>query len=243
MQDFATPRSTADHTAPASPIHREIPPAYLILTNESVESWCAAITSTRKLIGRKKQCDILIPPKFLSVSREHAWIWGDSTAITIRDKDSTAGTRINGVDIGKGQEAKVVVGDRITLGTLELQITDNLPIQRQLFAETGVLIDESMDSVDPSRLSPTPPRTLLANLTKAEFAIVLWIGRGYFKDEEIAKQLHRSPNTIRTQVNSIFRKLGVHSRTDLVNLIRTPPIETNGDTAERATKGEIEVDD
>jgi len=142
MQDFASPRSSVDHTAPATPIHREIPPAYLILTNESVESWCAAITSTRKLIGRSKKCDILIPPKFLSVSREHAVIWGDSISITIRDKNSTAGTRINGFDIGKGQEAKVVVGDRIALGTLELQVTDNLPIQRQLYAETGVLIDE-----------------------------------------------------------------------------------------------------
>jgi|GEM_PF-2457530 len=236
MQDFATPRSSADLSAPAAPIHREIPQAYLILTNESVDTWCAAITSTKKLMGRKKYCDIVIPPKFVSVSREHAWIWGDSFSINIRDKGSTAGTRINGVEIGKGKEAKLVVGDRLTLGTLELQVVDNLPIQRQLFAETGVLIDESMDSVDPAQLSPTPPRTLLAKLTNAEFAIVLWIGRGYFKDDDIAKMLHRSPNTIRTQVNSIFRKLNIHSRTELVNLIRNPQTEIIGDQGDTAVK-------
>jgi len=236
MQDFATPRSSADLSAPAAPIHREIPQAYLILTNESVDTWCAAITSMKKLMGRKKYCDIVIPPKFVSVSREHAWIWGDSFSINIRDKGSTAGTRINGVEIGKGKEAKLVVGDRLTLGTLELQVVDNLPIQRQLFAETGVLIDESMDSVDPAQLSPTPPRTLLAKLTNAEFAIVLWIGRGYFKDDDIAKMLHRSPNTIRTQVNSIFRKLNIHSRTELVNLIRNPQTEIIGDQGDTAVK-------
>lgn len=236
MQDFATPRSTADHTAPASPIHREIPHAYLILTNESVDIWCVAITSAKKLIGRKKHCDIVIPPKFYTVSREHASIWGDGNSITLKDNGSTAGTKINGVDIGKKKEAKVVVGDRITLGMLELQVVNNLSVQRQLFAETGVYIDESMESVDPALLSPAPPRTLLAPLTNAEFAIVLWICRGYFKDEDIAKQLHRSKNTIRTQVNSIFRKLNVHSRTDLVNLIRNPPSETAGDQIDTAVK-------
>jgi len=209
--------------------HREIPKAYLILTNESVDIWCSPIAAHRKVIGRKQSCEIIIPPKFVSVSRRHAEIWSEADGIRIRDLGSTAGTRINGVAINTNQDTEAVIGDRIMLGILELQVVNDLPVQRQLFAETGVLIDESMDSVDPARLSPAPPRTLLASLTKAEFAIVLWICRGYYKDEEIAYYLNRSPNTIRTQVNSIFRKMNVHSRTDLVRLIKYPPSEGNGE--------------
>jgi DNA-binding CsgD family transcriptional regulator len=228
MQDSANPIDPYEHNHAQSSNLREIPTAYLILTNESIEIWCAAIVSAKKLIGRSKQCDIVIPPKFLSVSRRHASIWGNPSGMMIRDEESTAGTRINGVEIGCGQEAKLVVGDRVSLGTLELQVTDNLPIQRKLFAETGVLIDESIDSVDLSGFTASAARTMLASLTKAEFSIVLWIGRGFFKDDEIAERLNRSPNTIRTQMNSIFRKLGVHSRTDLVNLIRYPQFDTDG---------------
>jgi len=229
MSEIAKKRGANEASSRSVLGHREIPSAYLILTNESVDIWCAAITKHRKVIGRKQSCEIIIPPKFVSVSRRHAEIWGDSDGIQLRDLKSTAGTRINGVSIKANQDTEAVIGDRIMLGILELQIVNDLPVQRQLFAETGVLIDESMDSVDPSRLSPTPPRTLLANLTKAEFAIVLWICRGFYKDEEIGHYLHRSPNTIRTQVNSIFRKLNVHSRTDLVRLIKYPPSEGNGE--------------
>lgn len=227
MQDSLSPMGPDEYDPQQISKHREIPIAYLILTNESIEIWCASIISSKKLIGRSKQCDILIPPKFLSVSRKHASIWGNASGMMIRDEESTAGTRINGVEIGCGQEAKLVIGDRISLGTLELQVTDNLPIQRKLFAETGVLIDESLDSVDLSGFTGSMARTMLASLTKAEFSIVLWIGRGFFKDDEIAERLNRSPNTIRTQMNSIFRKLGVHSRTDLVNLIRYPQFDTD----------------
>jgi DNA-binding CsgD family transcriptional regulator len=198
----------------------EVPLGYLIITNESVDIWCAAITDRRKLIGRKHDCDIVVPARFVCTSRHHAEIWGDRSSIKMRDLGSTGGTQINGVLIDKDQEAALVVGDRIWLGGLEMQLVSDLPVQRKLFAETGVYIDEAAESVNPDLLSIAPSRTLLADLTKAEFAIVLWICRGYYKDEEIGKQLHRSPNTIRTQVNSIFRKLGVHSRTELVRLIK-----------------------
>ncbi len=198
------------------------PRAHLIMTNESVDVWCAAITSRKQTLGRRKDCDIVIPPKFICVSRLHAYIWADKLSVMLSDQGSTGGTRVNGIEIRPHAETPLVAGDRISLGILELQVIDDLPLQRQMFGETEPLSDESMDSVIPGLLPSNDARSHLAKLTKAEFAIVLWISRGYFKDEEIAKHLHRSPNTIRTQVNSIFRKLNVHSRTDLVNLIRHP---------------------
>jgi LuxR family maltose regulon positive regulatory protein len=57
---------------------------------------------------------------------------------------------------------------------------------------------------------------LLAELSRAELEIVLWMTRGYTTDGEIGKLLYRSPHTVRTQVSSIFNKLGIHSRAELV---------------------------
>lgn len=217
MQNITPESHVPGSSEPAPAVH-----GHLIMTNESVDVWSAPITARKQTIGRRKDCDIVVPPKFICVSRLHAYVWADKTGAKISDQGSTAGTRVNGVEIRPHTETPIVTGDRITLGILELRLVDDLPAQRRMFSEGEPAGDESMDSVDPSLLENTTARSQLAKLTKAEFAIVLWIGRGYFKDEEIAKHLHRSPNTIRTQVNSIFRKLNVHSRTDLVNLIRNP---------------------
>ena len=44
--------------------------------------------------------------------------------------------------------------------------------------------------------------------------------RGYLNDEDLGKMLERSPNTVRTHVGSIFRKLEVCSRAELVSWLR-----------------------
>ena len=54
----------------------------------------------------------------------------------------------------------------------------------------------------------------------AEREVVLWMCRGFLDDEAIGKKLKRSPNTVRTQVGSIFQKLGLHSRGDVLNVLR-----------------------
>ena len=69
-------------------------------------------------------------------------------------------------------------------------------------------------------MEPLPEQFSLQHLTPAESAVVLWLSRGCTTDEEIAKQLHRSPHTVRTHVTNIFAKLGLSSRTELVGWLR-----------------------
>jgi DNA-binding CsgD family transcriptional regulator len=198
----------------------EKPAAYLLITNEAPEVWHASIGSRRKVIGRRQDCDIVVPAKFVCTSRRHAEIWADRSAIKIRDLGSTGGTRVNGVGIERAKDVKIVPGDRISLGGLELVLVDDIPIAGVQLGESGVRVEESVDRAKPDDLAVELSRALLARLSQAELAIVLWLCRGFYKDEEIASKLNRSPNTIRTQVNSIFKKLAVHSRNEIVSLVK-----------------------
>ncbi|MDR1014334.1 MAG: helix-turn-helix transcriptional regulator [Coriobacteriales bacterium] len=55
-------------------------------------------------------------------------------------------------------------------------------------------------------------------LSRRESEIMLYIGRGY-SPAYIAKKLFLSDSTVRSHVKNIYRKLGVHSRQDLLQLI------------------------
>jgi DNA-binding NarL/FixJ family response regulator len=65
------------------------------------------------------------------------------------------------------------------------------------------------------------PYESLKKLTRAEYLILLWINRGFVTDYEIAQQIHRSPNTVRTHVTKLRGTLGVHSRLELHSFIKT----------------------
>ncbi len=200
----------------------DVLPVYLVLTNVSPDEWCAAVDQRRKVIGRSLECDIRVPRQFKQASRRHAEIWEDRHGIKIRDLGSRSGTNINSVWIEKGQEASVVVGDRIWLGGLELEVVSDIPALSKVLAEADLGAgDLPGDSTSiPRRTDPPRVQLALSALSQAELEIVLWMGRGYLKDEEIARVLHRSPNTIRTQVNGIFRKLDLHSRADVLSFLK-----------------------
>lgn len=74
-----------------------------------------------------------------------------------------------------------------------------------------------------SRGEITPERT--ATLTLAERAVAERAARGLSNDE-IAKELAVSRNTVRTHLRSIFEKLSITSRGKLAALLRKPEAET-----------------
>lgn len=61
---------------------------------------------------------------------------------------------------------------------------------------------------------------LLASLTPRERAVLRCLAEGSGRREAIASQLHLSVNTVRTHLQSIMAKLGVHSTLEAVTLIR-----------------------
>ena len=65
----------------------------------------------------------------------------------------------------------------------------------------------------PKRLNP------LRDLTPREREIALLVCEGH-SNAEVAKRLSKSVLTIKTQLNSVFRKLGVESRAKLMAMLR-----------------------
>jgi DNA-binding CsgD family transcriptional regulator len=192
--------------------------AYLLLTNENPDQWHAVISQQRQVIGRSKQSDIVVPTRFHHLSRRHAEIYIDRDGIKVRDLNSRCGTHVNGVWLEPDRDVEVVIGDRLWMGGVEFNVASEIPRFVGPVPDADASADGSFPA--PGGTMPIPAQLLLAELTQAELAIVMWIGRGYIKDEEIAKKLYRSPNTVRTQMNSIFRKLNVRSRAEIIALLK-----------------------
>jgi len=208
----------------------EAPPAFLTMTNVEPEDWCAAFSERRKLIGREPKADI--PVRRARVSRRHAEIWAGSPSLGIRDLGSRSGTRINGVWLKANCDTSLAVGDRIWIGGIELEVVGDVPLLAQVLAETSVVGEHLVKSAGTASREPLvtkstecpyavePIRTVLSQLSRAELEVLLWMGRGYLEDVELGGKLFRSPNTIRTHFNSIYRKLDVHSRADILGYLK-----------------------
>jgi len=58
--------------------------------------------------------------------------------------------------------------------------------------------------------------SLADRLTHAELQVILWMSRGLTTPRQLGQRLFRSPNTVRTQLNSIYSKLEIHRRDEVV---------------------------
>jgi DNA-binding CsgD family transcriptional regulator len=56
------------------------------------------------------------------------------------------------------------------------------------------------------------------NLTLAEIEVMLMVGRGK-TDKQIAAELHKSPATVKQQIQSVREKLGAHTRAQALLLL------------------------
>jgi DNA-binding CsgD family transcriptional regulator len=122
-----------------------------------------------------------------------------------------------------GREVNLTIGDRLTLNDVELKVIRDVSKLAEVMAESGIamLAEEAARKTDIKRvLPPSVVRDMLRRLTPAELDVVLWMYRGYTDDEELGHTLHRSPNTVRTQVGSIYDKLGLHSRAEIVSWLK-----------------------
>ena len=207
-----------DHTLEAQMV------AYLMVVN--LPEWHWAVLTREQLIGRAEEAEVRLPSRFTSVSRRHAAVWADDAGrFWIRDLGSQMGTAVNGVLLALGREAQIVIGDRLLLGGLELELVESAGSMPSAPVEEEA--PEMLDAEETSSSSSTPRRRyadastrMLADLSPAELDIVLWMSRGFTRLASIGRKLHRSPNTVRTQLGSIFRKTKTHSRDELVGRLR-----------------------
>jgi len=72
------------------------------------------------VVGRSRTCHIPIPDP--QISRRHATFSNDGRRVTVRNVSNTNGVRVNGVLIERDAERALVVGDRVSLGSHEIEV-------------------------------------------------------------------------------------------------------------------------
>ena len=187
------------------------------MTNVPPIVWLATFSEKRQVIGRCEEADIRVPPEYAHVSRRHAECWIDSSGYWIKDLDSTSGTRVNSVPLSPHQDFRLRFGDHIWLGAAEFDFVlhPELSRRRPIPRSEDETVGFGLASGATVKFVGAPTH-YFATLTQAELEIVLWMSRGFTDLDELAAQLYRSPNTIRTHLGSIYTKLGVHSRGELL---------------------------
>jgi DNA-binding CsgD family transcriptional regulator len=190
----------------------------LLITNIPHREWSALITTLPQVIGRAPNVQIRVPAQHQTVSRNHAKVWCEGQTAWICDLQSTCGTRINGVNIQPGKPGRISEDDRISLGKLELRVVDesassgtHLTLNQGEPPEITTILAVLTAQTNPEFEVLEPEA-----LTASEQDVLLWFSRGLTTPQQIGKQIKRSAHTIRTQLNSIFRKLQVHSRDELM---------------------------
>lgn len=195
----------------------------LVLTNHPTSGWYYQVSEKHQILGRADDVDIPVPKQFRTVSRRHAEIWMDRRGCWIRDLGSRQGTRVNLIWIDRLASAELLPGDLIRLGPdVEIQVVAGNPCDERpddfLFDDEE---DASMEAGTALSAALVSPRKMLRErISPAETEVLLWISRGFLDNEQLGRRLHRSPNTVRTQVNSILRKLALHSRGDIVGWLK-----------------------
>jgi DNA-binding CsgD family transcriptional regulator len=197
--------------------------ARLVLVNVPPADWSFPVTGARQLIGRCREAEIPVPPHFCTVSRRHAEVWRDRDGFWLCDLGSCGGTRVNGIWLKPDRPAMIVPGDRLTLGGAELRIEPSSQRAAKAAncrpATTQHMPGNPADSETVELPRDLPGRVMAEGLTYCEHNILLWMGRGYTSDDDLARLLHRSRNTVRTEVASILRKSKLRSRASVLNVL------------------------
>jgi len=97
--------------------------AKLIVASGKSAGRTIAIKRNKLLIGRAEQCDVR--PLSEEVSRRHCAITVGPAEVWVEDLGSRNGTLVNGVKIT--ERTKVVDGDIVTVGSLELRVSCAAP--------------------------------------------------------------------------------------------------------------------
>ncbi len=152
------------------------------------------------IVGRTKRAQIVIADA--TVSRRHARLVNSRGVLTIEDLKSLNGTRVNECPV---TQCELRVGDQVQFGSVGCAVsTSPLSVRASSDDESTYRVRHERDKT-----------TRIEGLTAAQWEVVDLVLAGR-SEAEIASILDKSPHTIHTHLKSIFQRLGLHSRAELI---------------------------
>ncbi len=163
--------------------------------------------------------------------------WGDEIPLAIQKTVHNARTVFINAQKGKYDEKQLLLSGLAGIFYLNERldiilrgITKLLKNERWFNRETmnnalnELLIKDNSSSLRSSR--PLQPTINLPSLTRRENTIIGLVSSGA-KNQEIADQLHISPNTVKTHLYSIFRKTSSRNRIELISWTHNYAVSLN----------------
>ena len=154
--------------------------------------------------GRGHDADVQLDHE--SVSRKHAVFRGEGSELVVEDLQSRNGTFVNGQQVVS--RMRVVVGDRITLGSCELELIRASTCEP--FAP-----ERATQPIDTSTVAAAGALSAIATLSPREREVFALLAEGVAQ-RQIASHFGVSVKTIETYRTRIGQKLGVRTRAELV---------------------------
>ncbi|MEM9778237.1 MAG: FHA domain-containing protein, partial [Chloroflexota bacterium] len=124
----------------------ELSPFKLVVTNADGEAETYDLPIGQLVVGRRDDCDIVLDhPR---TQRQHAKLTIDEKGVTVGGVSRRSRIEVNGNPLPIGGEARVVLGDSITLGIYRLELVETAAIPAAApVADTGEVTDEAAEPV------------------------------------------------------------------------------------------------
>lgn len=179
---------------------------WLIVMEHVVGAEPYELTNGHHVIGRGRSCDLIIRDPTLS--RRHARISvSNHRNFLLEDLESKNGTFVDDVKVLRQPLSHQSI---IRLGDVRLFLSSS----------PGELSPESAVETRSRKGAPLKPISglPLANLTPVQREVFELLVAGC-DESAVAERIGRSIHTVHHHVQAIFRKFGVHSRTELLALV------------------------
>ncbi len=155
------------------------------------------------VVGRSSKVDIIVEDD--TVSRRHAELCVTAGQITVRDLGSRNGTYI---DKRRVTEAPLAIGQRLEFGSVAFFLMAPAPHAENFNSE--------VETARPSA-KPTAERKC-GHLSRAQGRVLDLLLEG-LSEKQVAARLKLSTTTVHNHVQSIYKSLDVHSRSELLVLL------------------------